>query len=91
MTVFSFRSQQASDYLNFNVHNVLLKAATPIGSHSSMNAFTYYFVTCELLSAAAVSLMHLPRFVCRTKEMIRGISGGRNDCIFKGRRTAGAI
>lgn len=85
MTVLSFRSQQASDYLNFNVHNVLLKATTPIVSHSSMNAFTYYFVTCELLSAAAFSLMHLHRFVCRTKETIRSISGGRNDCIFKGR------
>jgi len=85
VTVLSFRSQQASDYLNFNVHNALLKAATPIVSHSSMNAFTYYFVTCELLSAAAVSLMHSSRFVSRTKEMLRSISGGRNDCIFKGR------
>lgn len=85
MTVLSFRSQQASDYLKFNVHNVLLKATTPIVSHSSMNAFTYYFVTCELLSAAAVSLMHSPRFVCRTKWTIHRISGERNNCIFKGR------
>lgn len=87
MTVLSFRSQQASDYFNFNVHNVLLKATTPIVGHSRMNARTYYFVTCELLSAAAGSLTCLPRCF-RHRGLTLRISRVRKQRVLKGRQNS---